>query len=183
VITLLTHFAEASSEGGGLAALGLDVRAFLFQLITFTLLLLILRKWAFPVLVKTLEDRRLTVEKSIDQAKETEAALQNAEKKIEKMLVEARDEAAELVTAGHREATKMVEDAETKAAKRAEHIVEEARASMEHELNKARQALKQETAELVAEATGVILQEKVDAKKNAELISKALTGAGKDKKA
>jgi F-type H+-transporting ATPase subunit b len=81
------------------------------------------------------------------------------------------------VTAGHKEAAKMVEEAEEKAAKRAEHIVKEASASMEHELNKARTALKQETAQLVAEATGVILKEKVDAKKNAELISKALKGS------
>jgi F-type H+-transporting ATPase subunit b len=182
VIQLLTNFAEAGSSQGGLAALGLDVKAFLFQLITFVLLLLILRKWAFPVLVKTLEDRRLAVEKSIDQAKQTEAALQNAEKQIEKMLHTARDEAQDLVAAGHREAAKMVEEAEAKAAKRAEQIVREAHVGMEHELAKARAELKRETAQLVAQATGTILKEKVDAKKNAELIFEALKGSEKDGK-
>lgn len=184
MIHIVTKFAEAghetAAEAGGLAALGLDVRAFLFQLITFVLLLLILRKWAFPVLVKTLEDRRIAVEKSIDQAKKTEAALQNAEKQIAGMLQEARDEAQELVASGNREAAKMVEEAEAKAATRAEHIVREAQTSMEHEIAKARTALKQETAALVAEATGMILKEKVDASKNAELISKALQSSSKD---
>ena len=182
MIQLLTHFAETETSQGGLAALGLDAKSFLFQLITFVLLLLILRKWAFPPLLKTLEDRRIAVEKSIDQAKQTEAALQSAEKQIATMLAEARDESAELVAAGHREATKMVEEAEAKAAQRAEHIVKEAHASMEHELDNARAALKQETALLVAEATGAILREKVDAKKDAELISKALKGSEKDAK-
>jgi F-type H+-transporting ATPase subunit b len=194
VINLLTNVAHAgeahlnaaataaTTEAGGLSALGLDLKSFLFQLVTFVLLLLILRKWAFPVLVRTLEDRRIAVEKSIDQAKQTEAAMQNAEKQIAGMLAEARDEAQELVAAGHREAAKMVEEAEAKAAKRAEHIVKEAHASMEHELNQARKALKQETAQLVAEATGAILKEKVDAKKNAELISKSLQGSQKDGK-
>jgi F-type H+-transporting ATPase subunit b len=194
VIHLLTNVAHAgevhleaaanaaSTEAGGLSALGLDFKSFLFQLITFLLLLFILRKWAFPVLVKTLEDRRIAVEKSIDQAKETAAAMENAEKQIQQMLAEARDESAVLVTAGHKEAAKMVEEAEEKAAKRAEHIVKEASASMEHELSKARTALKQETAQLVAEATGAILKEKVDAKKNAELISRALKGSEKDGK-
>lgn len=183
MITILTNVAsETAAEAGGLSALGLDVKAFLFQLITFVLLLLVLRKWAFPVLVKTLEDRRKAVEKSIDQAKETEAAMKNAEKQIAQLLAEARDESAELVAAGHREATKMVEEAESKAAKRAEHIVKEAHAQMEHELNQARKALKQETAQLVAEATGLILKEKVDAKKNAELISKSLKSSEKDGK-
>lgn len=182
MIHLLTHFAEAEASQGGLAALGLDVKSFLFQFVTFVLLLLILRKWAFPPLVKTLEERRIAVEKSIDQAKQTEVAMQNAEKQISTMLAEARDEAAALVAAGHREAAKMVEEAEAKAAKRAEHIVQEAHTSMEHELGKARTALKQETALLVAEAAGVILREKVDAKKNAELISKALKASEKDGK-
>jgi F-type H+-transporting ATPase subunit b len=194
VIHLLTNVAHAgeahleaaattaTAEAGGLSALGLDLKSFLFQLVTFVLLLLILRKWAFPVLVKTLEDRRIAVEKSIDQAKETAAAMENAEKQIQKMLIEARDEASELVTAGHKEAAKMVEEAEQKAAKRAEHIIKEAQAGMEHELNKARIALKQETAQLVAEATGAILKEKVDATKNAELISKALKASEKDGK-
>ncbi len=186
MIHILTNVAEASHEtaeqAGGLAALGLDVKSFLFQLITFVLLLLILRKWAFPVLVKTLEDRRIAVEKSIDQAKHTEAAMQDAEKNISKLLAEARDEAAELVAAGQREAAKMVEEAETKAAQRAEHIVKEAQVSMEHEISQAKAALKKETAELVAEATGMILKEKVDAGKNAELISKALQASEKDGK-
>ena len=146
MIQIVTNFAEASHEAaqaGGLAALGLDVRSFLFQLVTFVLLLLVLRKWAFPVLVKTLEDRREAVEKSIDQAKETEQAMKQAEIKIEQMFREARDEAQGLVAAGTREAAKVVEDAEAKAAKRAEHIVHEARNHMDNELLKARQALKE----------------------------------------
>jgi len=177
VIPVISVVGEAQSSA--LGALGLNVQSFLFQLITFALLLLILRKYAFPPIVKTLEERRKAVEQSIDQAKEAATRLETAEKQIEKMLVEARDEAQELVAAGHREAAKMVEEAEAKAATRAEHIVKEAHASMEHELNKARVALKHETAQLVAEATGLIIKEKVDAKKNAELISSALKSADK----
>jgi F-type H+-transporting ATPase subunit b len=182
LLTTLAHAESSHAEAGGLAALGLDVKTFLFQLITFVLLLLILRKWAFPVLVKTLEDRRKAVEKSIDQAKQTEAALQNAEKQITQMLREARDQAEELVAAGHKEAAAMIEDAETKAAKRAEHIVRDAHTSMQNELSNARTALKQETAKLVAEATGVIIKEKVDARKNSELVTKAIAEVAKGKK-
>ena len=181
MINTLTTVAEAESAGA-FDALGLDLKAFLFQLITFVLLLLILRKWAFPVLVKTLEDRRKAVEQSIDQAKHTEASMKDAEAKIAGMLREARDEAATLVAAGHKEAATMVEEAESKAVKRAEHIVAEAKTGMEHELDKARNALKQETAALVAEATGAIIKEKVDAKKNATLIAGTLTELSKKAK-
>lgn len=178
MLNILTNFAEAES-GGAFGALGIDLKAFLFQLITFVLLLLVLRKFAFPVLVNTLEDRRKAVEKSIDQAKQTEEAMKHAEDKMEAILREARDEAAELVVAGSREAAKIVEDAEAKAVKRAEHIVHEAQSNMEHELAKAREALKQETARLVAEAAGIIIKEKIDAKKNSDLVTKSLAEAAK----
>lgn len=167
------------TQDSALGALGLNVQSFLFQLITFLLLLLILRRYAYPPIVKTLEERRKAVEQSIDQAKEAAERLEKAEEQIEKMLVEARGEAEELVAAGHREAAKMVEEAETKAAVRAEHIVKEAHAQMEHEFNQARDALRHETAKLVAEATGFIVKEKVDARKNADLIHTALQSAGK----
>lgn len=181
MIQIVTHFAEASeAQAGGLAALGLDVKSFLFQLVTFVLLLLILRKWAFPVLVRTLEDRRKAVEKSIDQAKETEQAMKQAGVKIEQLLREARDEAEALVAAGNREAAKIIEDAESKAVKRAEHIVREASSHMDNELSKAREALKEETAQLVAAATGYIIKEKVDAKKNAGLVADALAVVSKE---
>jgi F-type H+-transporting ATPase subunit b len=180
VISVISIVGETQSNA--LSALGLNIQSFLFQLITFVLLLLTLRKYAYPPIVKTLEERRKAVEQSIDQAKEAAASLENAEKQIEKMFVQARDEAQELVAAAHHEAAQMVEEAEAKAAKRAEHIINEAHASMEHELTKARVALKHETAQLVAEATGIIIKEKVDAKKNAELISQALKGSEKGAK-
>ncbi len=177
MISVITVVGEANSSA--LGALGLNVQSFLFQLLTFVLLLLVLRKYAYPPIVKTLEERRRAIEQSIDQAKEAVERLQTAENQIEKMLAEARDEAQELVAAGHRESVKMAEEAETKAGKRAEHIVAEAHASMEHELQKARVALKRETVQLVAEAAGIIIKEKVDAKKNAELISQSLKGVEK----
>ena len=177
MILAFTTFGDSAASA--LGALGLNVQSFLFQLITFILLLLILRRFAFPPIVKTLEERRKAVEQSIDQAKEAAAALASAEKQVEQTLREARDQAEELVAAGHREATKMIEAAEAKATKRAESIIRDAHVGLEHQLAKAREALKHEAAQLIAEATGSILKEKIDAKKDAELISGALRSATK----
>jgi F0F1-type ATP synthase membrane subunit b/b' len=56
LINLNTQFAESSS--GGISSLGLNVKSFVFQLITFLIVLAILRRWVFPKLVATLEERR-----------------------------------------------------------------------------------------------------------------------------
>src|SRR5690554_2452894 len=81
---------------GGLAALGLDWQAFLFQLISFTIVFLLLRQFVFKKVIAVLEDRRKTVEDSIKHAAETEAKLKTAEDKIAKIIRDARVQADEV---------------------------------------------------------------------------------------
>lgn len=175
MIPISTFAAEHAT--GGIAALNINLGALLFQLISFLIVLVILRIFVFGKLVQTLEARRQTVEQSLQHAAETEAKMKAAEKNIAGMLAEARTEADEVVAASHKEATQMLKAAEDKAAKRAEHIVTEAKAQMDVELGKARDNLKAETAQLVALATGKILGEKLDASKDEKLIATALKSA------
>lgn len=172
---------QATEAAGGIAALGLDWKAFLFQLTTFVLVLLILRKFVFGKLVATLSARQKAVEDSLKQAAEIEDKLKNTEKTVAGMLSEARKEADEVVSASHKEAAQMLEAAEAKSAKRAEHIVAEAKAQMDVELAKARESLKKETAHLVAAATEHVIGEKLDASKDAKLIDAALAKAAKER--
>jgi F-type H+-transporting ATPase subunit b len=182
---VLTYFADeghataeaathASESAGGLAALGLNWQSFLFQLITFVIVLLILRQFVFKKLIATLEARRQTVEDSLKHAAETEEKLKKTEETIAGMLAEARKQADDVVGASHKEASQLVEAAEAKAVQRAEHIVKEAKSQMDVEITKAREALKTETAKLVAQATEKIIKEKLNATKDATLISAAL---------
>jgi F-type H+-transporting ATPase subunit b len=177
VVIPLAYLAEAAPASGGLSALGLNWQSFLFQLITFVIVLVLLRKFVYKKLIQTLEDRRQPVEDSITQAAETAKKLQDAEKTVSGMLAEARKQADEVVSATHKEATQMLADAEQKATRRAEHIIEEAKAQMDIELEKARKALKQDTAVLVAKATESIIGEKLDAVRDERLIGAALKGA------
>lgn len=176
----LLILAQTSDAPSGIAALGLDVRYFLFQLLSFVIIFLVLRKWVFPPLVATLEERRKTIEQSLEQAKATEAALHKAEKQVAAILHEARSQAEDMRDAAHKEATKMVEAAEAKATQRAQHIVAEAKTQMAADLRTARESLKKETAQLVAAATEQIISEKIDPAKDAKLIERALSAAAKE---
>lgn len=171
---MLSYVAES---GGGLSALGLNVQSFFFQLITFVIVLVILRKFVFGKLVATLDARQKAVDDTIKHARAAEEKLAGAEKTIAGLLQDARKDADEIVSASHKEAAQMVEAAEAKAAKQAEHIVKEAKAQMDVELTKARGILKKDTAHLVALATEHIIGEKLDQTKDAKLIASALNGA------
>ena len=171
-MTNATYFAAS-----GLDALGLNWQSFLFQLISFVIVLVILKRFVFGKLVATLEARRQTVENSLKQAAETEAKLHAAEADVAKLLAEARQRVEGVIAIGRKEAKQLLVDAEKAADKRAAHIVAEASAQMDIELRKAREQLQRDTISLVATATEKIIQQKLTQPADEALIIKALAGA------
>lgn len=167
-----TEKAEATASGIG--ALGLNVQGFLFQLITFVMVLLLLRKFVYGKLVATLEARRAAVIESLDSAKEAAIELQKTNERTAELLKEAQKEAAGIVALAHTEASSVIEEAETKAGKKAEHLIASAEARLEQDIAAARKQLRTDVLGLVTKATEQILQAKVDSAADAKLIEKAV---------
>lgn len=168
------QFAQSSAaSAGGISALGLNPKEFLFQLITFALVYLILRRYVFPKLVATLESRRETLENSLVNAKETEAALTQAEAKAAQLLGAARGQADEALASAQKKAREIIAQAEAAGSDQAARLLKEAEAMMEQERRRLRQQLKTELTDLVALATEKVINEKVDSKKDAAMISRA----------
>lgn len=175
---LLMQFAAAEGErASGLGALGINVQSFLFQLITFILVLLLLRKFVYSRLIDTLEARRTAVIDSLEQAKKIAKELEDTNHKTAQMIKEARAEADDVIATGQKEATAIIDAANHKAVAQTKHILSEAETRIQGEVRAARQAIKAETIGLVAHATEMIIKEKLDPKKDSELIAEAINGA------
>ena len=177
--TLVTNFAvvinEAEQSSGLLSALGIDIKLLITQALAFLVLVAILGKFVYPFLVKSIDERRETIESSLKDAKAAQEASEKAETRIQELLADARKEADDIIARSHSEATAQVTEAEEKARKRSEQIIKDAHAQLEADVAKARIALKKDTAALVAMATERVLHEKVDSRKDAELIDRALS--------
>ncbi len=169
-------FAESTDAetSGGIAALGINLQAFLFQLIAFVIVLVILKKYVFPKLVSTLEARRETLEESLVQAKKTEEALASAEKKASEIINQARIQADTSLSDAKKVASEVIASAELSAAERAKHIIKDAELSLADEREKLRSELKGELADLVASATEKVLEKKIDPKTDMQLIANAI---------
>jgi F-type H+-transporting ATPase subunit b len=174
---MFSTFAEAAASPGLLQALGIDGKLLLQQAAAFLILMAILRKWVYPVLIKSIEDRRSAIEAGLEEAKKSQRLLEETEAKVAKMIKEARGDADDLLKRAQSEAAGIVGDAEGKAKTRAEQIVKDAHNQLEADIAKARQALKRDTIQLVAQATERIIHEKVDSAKDTQLIDRALSGA------
>lgn len=170
-----TYFAESSAEGIG--ALGFSGSALLIQLITFVIVFLILKRFAFKPILRVLNERREVIESGITLGEQMKKERAELEKKVEATLQKALKEADGIVASAEDTAKATVREAEEKAKAKAADVLKAAEDRIAQDAARARQALEKEVASLVAEATEAIIQEKLDAKKDAALIERALKGA------
>lgn len=171
MINLLTQFAEGSS---GIGALGVDGKALVIQLVSFLFAFLVLKKWAFGPIARVMEQRRDTIETGValgEKMKKEEAAL---EKKVASELHKARTEADGIIAAAQETSREVVREAEDKARDKAAGILKDAEERIKTDTQRARKKLENELVGLISDATEVIIGEKVDAKKDAQLIDRAL---------
>ncbi len=172
MITLLINgFGDSSS---GLGALGFSGSAFLIQLITFVLAFLILKKYAFKPILKIMKERQETIESGVELGERMKKEQVEMDEKVKKELYEARTKADAIIADAQDTAKETVRGAETKALEKADVILADAKEKAEQQARQTKQKLEGEIIELVAEATEVLTEEKVDAKKDSSLIAKAL---------
>lgn len=170
---LLTNFAETSSESG-LGALGVDGKAFIIQLITFVLAFLILKKYAFKPIIKVLTERRQIIESGVKLGEEMQKERAKLDDEVEKTLQEGRKKADAIIASAQDTAKETIREAEEKAKTKAAGIQKEAESRIAQDTARARKQLESEIVNLISDATEAIIEEKVDAKKDAALIDKAL---------
>ncbi len=175
MVTLFTQFG-AEQPASGIGALGISGSSLVIQLITFVLAYLVLRKYAFGPILKVLQDRRDTIEKGVKLGEEMQKQRAELDRKVAAELHKARADADAILTDAQATAKLTVRGAEDKAREKAAGIVKEAEANAEQAVKRARKALETELVGLISDATEAIIDEKVDAKKDAALIDKALAG-------
>jgi F-type H+-transporting ATPase subunit b len=98
------------------------------------------------------------------------------EKKVSSALHQARQDADAIVAEALDAARGQVREAEDKAQLKAENILKEAHTQADQNITRMRKALEGELVGLISDATEAIIDAKVDAKKDADLIDKALKG-------
>ena len=155
-ITLLAAGGALDSVRETAETFGWNLWLFLSQVVSFVIVALLLRKFAYMPVLKILHERR-------DRIAEGQ---QNAEK-IRQQLAEAEQRHSEILTKANAEAQKMIEEARTSAGLVAERKEQEAIAAAEQIMAKAREAsvlehertmaeLKREVGRLVVDTTSKV---------------------------
>jgi F-type H+-transporting ATPase subunit b len=171
MIHLLLISADSSS---GIGALGISVSAFLIQLITFVLVFLLLQRFAFKPIINMLQNRRKVIDEGVKAGEELAKARERFDDEVTKTLRDARDEADHIIETGQKEARDILRDAESAARRRSDAMMADAEQRLAEEGERAKRKLEKDVVGMVSEATEAIIEEKVDAAKDAALIEKTI---------
>lgn len=163
--------AEHAEETG---ILGFSVQSFVIQLVTFILVFALLKKFAFDRIVKMLDERHKVIDEGVRHGQQMKAEREKFEKDIAQTSREARHQADEIISDAQKEARDIIREAEKAASKKSENILRDAEARIAEEAEQAKRRLEKDIAGLVSEATEALVEEKVDARKDAELIDRAI---------
>ncbi|MEI7620235.1 MAG: F0F1 ATP synthase subunit B [Candidatus Falkowbacteria bacterium] len=148
----------------------IDLKLFLAQLINFAIIFFVLYRFAFKPIAKIMQERTVTIEKSLEDAKEVEKKLAEANIEQTRILNDAKKDAMAIVENANQsaEANKQKLIEKTKAEVAA--IITGEKAKIAQEKEESLKELKQEIAGLVILAVEKVLKEKMTDNKDKELI-------------
>ena len=174
VFVALTH---VMAEGGGDAFSGLGINAFLVvaQILNFILLILFLNGLMIKPMMQGLENRRLRIEESLENARKADERLGNVERDYQARLVEANAEAqkvrADTLQSAQAELDRLRKDAQADA----ERIKAQARIDALAERNQMLGELRTQVAALAMAAANKVVGDSLDAQRQQALINDFFT--------
>src|SRR5437588_5476404 len=135
---------------------GWNWQLFLSQMISFSIVAILLRRFAYKPILAVLEDRRRKIEEGQLNAEKIRKELAEAEKRYQEIIGKANADAQRMIDEARASATRLSEPKEQEAIVAAEQIVAKAKeaAALEHE--RQMQTLKRELGRLVIDTTAKV---------------------------
>ncbi|SRR5258708_7175241 len=170
----VAHAAQSAAASGPVAIFGLDWKHFVAQLVNFLIIFWLLSRYVFKPLIKKLEERSHKVELSLKHAQEIDDKLKSAEQHRKAEIEKARLEGQDIVNNAQKaaEQTKDMIIAQAKAS--ADKLLEQTKKELANEKEKLIAEVREEAATMIVTATERIIRQKLDPKKDQQLITETL---------
>lgn len=175
---MAVHTLVLADTSGGL---GINAIALLSQIISFGVVFVILWRWGFPAIIRTLDRRQAVIREGIENAERARRDLAEATAHAEEVLAQARRQAQDTIEqaskAAEREANRIIEEAQARA-----HQVEEQQiARIRQEAAQAREELSRLVVNLTITAASKVISKSVDTSDNRRLVEEFVSSSSQAK--
>ncbi|MGM0523488.1 MAG: F0F1 ATP synthase subunit B [Bacillota bacterium] len=172
---LTTNMLTLGSTVGGFQVLDTVV-----VLVSFSILMVLLKKFAWGPLIKVMEERENFVANEIETAQDKNRQAQVAIKEADEKLSEARQEAKHLVVNAKQRATKLEESIVQEAKDRSKQMRIDAEDEIEQEKRESFQEMQETVAEIAFQIAMDIIQKEMSQEDQKRLIKERLDTLGDD---
>jgi F-type H+-transporting ATPase subunit b len=151
-----------------------DFGLFFWMLVTFSLVFLILKKYAWKPIVQALREREENIQEGIDNAEKARIEIENVRIKSDKIISESIVERDKLIRQGREIKEKIVTEARREAEDEARKLVETAKKLIEEEKVAAVNQIKVQIASLSVEIAERILRKRLKEDKDQKELMNSL---------
>ena len=172
---------EASAHEGGWMEkwLSFDPGLFMWTIITFLIVLAILKWKAWGPLMNALDKRAEDINNALSAADRAKEDAEKASQDYEKLVQKAHSEAQQIIADSKATGEKVKNDIESVARENAETMISKAKTQIEAESQKAIQEIKSSVVNLSIEAAEKIIEKNLDSEDNRKLVNQTLDSMGK----
>ena len=159
----------AEGEGGSPSPFSVNYGLFFWTIIVFVALMVLLKKFAFPAILKATEERERTIAKQLKEAEQANVESKALLEENRRLLAESRSHAqatmAEAKSAAEKERAAGIE----RTRQEQDELLARARREIEAERDKARADLRREAVDLSLAAAGKLIGQRLDSAQDRSL--------------
>ncbi|HSX57674.1 MAG TPA: F0F1 ATP synthase subunit B [Candidatus Saccharimonadales bacterium] len=146
----------------------------LAQIVNFTILLLLLKRFLYKPILKVLDERKAKVAQSLKDAEAIEKRMQDLTIEQQKILDQAKEEANKLIAEAKAEAKELSEKNMAETKKSVAAVLEQNEKRLKLDKEAMMSSAKADLAELVAEATAKVAKKSMTEKENMRLVEETI---------
>jgi F-type H+-transporting ATPase subunit b len=150
----------------------------IWTLISFFILLILLKKVAFPPILKGMKKREETIKQQLEEAQKTKKEAENLLEDYKRQLAEARSEAQKIINEGKSLGENMRKEIVQKAQQESNQIVKRAQEEIELQKQKAILELQEKIADLSIMAATKIINKSLNTEDNRRLVEEYVSKVG-----
>jgi F-type H+-transporting ATPase subunit b len=179
MLTQIT-LAVIASEGGNGGLLDVNPGLMIWTVITFIVLLFILKRVAWKPILTALDKRENDIKESLAQAEKAKDEAKKILEENQANLAKAEEESKKIIEQGRTYAQSLKEQLIKDSKDQAKKIVDDASSEIQRRKDAAFEELKGQIAEIAVNAAEKIIKESLDAQKSKQVIDKYLNEVTKN---
>lgn len=146
-----------------------------WMFLAFVCLYFILAKWAWPFIIKSMDDRATLIDEGVAYAQEAKSKLDNAKAEADALVADARKQQADILRDAAKMKTEIIEQAKAEAAVEAKKVTDAAQVSIEQSRKESEHQLRQDVGAYALQiAEQVIRKNMKDDNAQRDLVKKLL---------